>query len=102
MASTFLSHCRMCDDDAQYARDESAERRWKDELGAITEDAYYHHVGYWIRKRRQTRGMSQFDLSIELDLGTSVTVHKWEANKVRPSAYMIDKLERFFGARVRP
>lgn len=65
-------------------------------------DTYFTHVGAAIRKARTERGLSQLRLATELDLTTQVSIHNWETGKRTPDAWMLDRLERFFGRRLRP
>jgi ribosome-binding protein aMBF1 (putative translation factor) len=63
---------------------------------------YYFHLGEAIRQARQERGLTQLRLATELDLASQVSIHNWETGKRTPDAWTVDRLERYFGRRLRP
>lgn len=80
-------------------------KEWMDWAGIATtktEAEYYQHVGAQIRLLREQRGWTQVRLAVELGYDSSVVIHYWETAARRPSAYIVDRLERLFGAKVRP
>lgn len=66
------------------------------------EDLYYQALGDNIRAQREKHGLRQLDLALEMGYESSVVVSYWETGRSRPSAYMVARMEEFFGEQVRP
>lgn len=65
------------------------------------EGAFYRHIAGRIRMLRTSRGLSQRELGERVGV-SAVAVCYWEHGTTRPSAWHIDRLERSFGAEIRP
>ncbi|MCA1572511.1 MAG: hypothetical protein LC798_19865 [Chloroflexi bacterium] len=68
----------------------------------LPRDQYFTALGEAIQRARWDKGWSQVRLASEVGVESGACISYWEAGIHRPDAWMIDRLERLFGRRLRP